>query len=155
MHVFKVPTEYLQPGSPNRLRYDNRFTVIQRDGLRCRWCNKYGKDFLTTDHIIPRRMGGSNKAHNLQLLCRRCHRKKTSLERKCGGEECRDWCVIHTPMHFVYKAWVYPQLGCLCFLKSSLRWGYATYPNSIVRYFHIGTGVGYVAIQTLRRAESI
>jgi len=31
------------------------------------------------DHILPLALGGTNEPHNLQILCRSCHRSKTSL----------------------------------------------------------------------------
>ena len=30
------------------------------------------------DHILPMALGGTNEPHNLQILCRSCHRAKTS-----------------------------------------------------------------------------
>lgn len=35
---------------------------------------------LELDHIIPLHLGGSNECENLQLLCRECHRGKTTRE---------------------------------------------------------------------------
>ena len=32
------------------------------------------------DHIIPKRLGGSNKLSNLQSLCKNCHSTKTAKE---------------------------------------------------------------------------
>ena len=35
---------------------------------------------LQVDHIIPTYMGGSDELHNVQTLCKSCHRKKTSKD---------------------------------------------------------------------------
>jgi 5-methylcytosine-specific restriction protein A len=36
------------------------------------------------DHIIPLKLGGSNKLTNLQTLCYSCHNKKTAEEQREG-----------------------------------------------------------------------
>jgi len=45
------------------------------------WCTHCGHDGtmsnpLTTDHIIPKAQGGTDKLSNLQVLCRRCNSAK-------------------------------------------------------------------------------
>lgn len=60
-------------GYPERERHmppSIRRAVIARDGGRCQQCGQPGADI---DHIE----GSSNEIENLQLLCRRCHNKKT------------------------------------------------------------------------------
>lgn len=53
---------------------DTRLFVWRRDGGRCRNCGS-DRD-LHFDHIIPRSMGGSNLAENVELLCGRCNLRK-------------------------------------------------------------------------------
>jgi len=73
----KIPKEFLKPNTPNRLKLDKRLMVIMRDGIGCRKCGEVREWLLTTDHINPRANGGGNEIENLQILCKRCHRKKT------------------------------------------------------------------------------
>ncbi len=53
-----------------------RFFVWRRDEGKCVQCGS-NKD-LEFDHIIPLSKGGSNTERNLQLLCGKCNRKKSS-----------------------------------------------------------------------------
>jgi hypothetical protein len=62
--------------------------VVQRlmtrsDGC-CQVCGLVLKDSYEVDHIVPRAAGGSNQESNLQLLCMKCHREKTSSEQENG-----------------------------------------------------------------------
>jgi 5-methylcytosine-specific restriction endonuclease McrA len=61
--------------------------LANRDGCLC--CTKHGHGCganlnikkLTLDHIIPISAGGPvSDIGNMQLLCRRCHAKKTEME---------------------------------------------------------------------------
>ena len=67
---------------PDKLKTQMRKIIETRDGLVC--STKYGHgcgksaEFLTMDHVIPVRAGGPVcDIGNLQLLCERCHNKKT------------------------------------------------------------------------------
>ena len=51
--------------------------IIERDGNKCKRC---GLKWNQIDHIQPKSAGGSNKLENLQLLCTKCHEKKTLKE---------------------------------------------------------------------------
>jgi len=56
-------------------------SVYVRDGGRCKACG----DVIAgrrahIDHIIAKKDGGGDNAGNLQLLCDRCHGKKTRGE---------------------------------------------------------------------------
>ena len=53
-----------------------RMLVWRRDGGRCVSCGS--NERLEFDHIIPVIRGGSNTARNVQLLCERCNRSKSS-----------------------------------------------------------------------------
>ena len=53
---------------------DVRKAVYERDEFTCCACGK--KSDLEVDHIVPIRMGGTGEIDNLQILCRRCNRKK-------------------------------------------------------------------------------
>ena len=59
--------------------------VKDRDGWRCRECGKSGR--LEADHRVPISKTGAGLAgqwdpSNLQALCRNCHFKKSSKERR-------------------------------------------------------------------------
>lgn len=55
----------------------------------CAYCSKpltrAPADF-DLDHIVPVKHGGPTCRSNLHLLCIRCHRTKSSIERRTGGE---------------------------------------------------------------------
>ena len=44
--------------------------IMRRSRGRCEWCQS--RDGCGFDHIIPRRLGGTNRRANLQFLCHRC-----------------------------------------------------------------------------------
>lgn len=50
--------------------------IWTRDEGRCRACGSPTE--LQYDHIIPLKMGGSNNAENLQILCGPCNRSKSA-----------------------------------------------------------------------------
>jgi 5-methylcytosine-specific restriction endonuclease McrA len=53
---------------------DTRRLVWHRDGGRCRGCGAASD--LQFDHIIPRSLGGSGRAENVEVLCGPCNRMK-------------------------------------------------------------------------------
>lgn len=59
-------------GSTTRWR-KLREIVIRRDQGACQLCGREGHH---VDHIIPRRLGGTDELHNLQLLCKECNLQK-------------------------------------------------------------------------------
>ncbi|WP_197273552.1 HNH endonuclease [Arthrobacter sp. ZBG10] len=50
--------------------------IWTRDEGQCRACGSTTE--LQYDHIIPLKMGGSNNAENLQILCGPCNRSKSA-----------------------------------------------------------------------------
>ncbi len=60
----------------------NRYQIIHVEQRPCRVCGDKRKRFLQCDHIIPRALGGSHDIENLQVLCKKCHRKKTRQDLK-------------------------------------------------------------------------
>jgi 5-methylcytosine-specific restriction endonuclease McrA len=68
---------------PDKTRSKLREIVEKRDGLVCSQkygygCGRSNIEQLTMDHIIPVRAGGPVcDMNNLQLLCEKCHNRKT------------------------------------------------------------------------------
>lgn len=78
-----------QKENPNRIyqtkrwRY-TRIKVIQRDRGLCQECLKSGRvsEGTHVDHVKPVSQGGDEwSMNNLQLLCKKCHEKKTAREK--------------------------------------------------------------------------
>jgi hypothetical protein len=59
------------------LRFTNRF-VWERDDYHCMYCGKKitSKADLTTDHVIPRSLGGKTIYENMVACCRKCNERK-------------------------------------------------------------------------------
>lgn len=57
-----------------RVRKQRSKEIYSRDEHKCKYCGSTNK--LEIDHIIPLAMGGSNDLDNLQILCKKCNRKK-------------------------------------------------------------------------------
>jgi 5-methylcytosine-specific restriction endonuclease McrA len=64
------------PRDVTPIPHDTRVFVWSRDGGRCRNCGSDQE--LHFDHVIPRALGGSNLAENIEVLCRTCNLKKGS-----------------------------------------------------------------------------
>jgi len=54
--------------------------VFERNSYQCQSCQKIDLTAknLQVDHIIPLAQGGSNDCSNLQTLCAKCNREKSS-----------------------------------------------------------------------------
>lgn len=54
-----------------------RFSIMERDGWRCKYCGKIDTgNNLEIDHIIPIAKGGKSTYDNLQTLCHDCNVRK-------------------------------------------------------------------------------
>ena len=60
--------------------------VRKREPL-CRPCRKRGYVVAATevDHIVPRKLGGTDDDSNLQPICFDCHVEKTTRENRTGN----------------------------------------------------------------------
>jgi len=57
-----------------------RQRVIERDGLRCVYCDEDLSDAeIHMDHVIPESQGGETTYNNLQVTCRKCNLAKGVL----------------------------------------------------------------------------
>ena len=57
-----------------------RQRVIERDGLRCVYCDEDLTDAeIHMDHVIPESQGGETTYNNLQVTCRKCNLAKGVL----------------------------------------------------------------------------
>lgn len=63
-----------------RLPVGYRFDLLKRDGYKCTICGRSASEGvkLEVDHIIPRSVGGSDDASNLQTLCFDCNRGRSN-----------------------------------------------------------------------------
>jgi hypothetical protein len=58
-----------------------RFSILQRDGFRCRYCGRTGGDpgvVLHVDHIVPLAAGGATREDNLRTACEECNLGKAA-----------------------------------------------------------------------------
>lgn len=63
-----------------RIPSNLRRRVIERDGLRCVFCNvDLIKSEVHLDHVIPESQGGATSYDNLQVTCRKCNLEKGIL----------------------------------------------------------------------------
>lgn len=58
-------------------------TLLRKQEGKCNICNEtfLEEDIMEIDHIIPKKLGGTDEYSNLQLLHRHCHHTKTSYDR--------------------------------------------------------------------------
>lgn len=61
----------------NLFNRDMRRILLTKES-RCSYCNSC--DDLQIDHIKPICFGGLNEINNIQVLCRKCNRKKSNYE---------------------------------------------------------------------------
>lgn len=52
-----------------------RERILQRDGHCCQQCGETDGQ-MHIDHIVPKRLGGSDLEENLQVLCKNCNLRK-------------------------------------------------------------------------------
>jgi hypothetical protein len=53
-----------------------RFSVLQRDGFRCRYCSRTSREpsvVLHVDHVVPLAAGGATTEDNLLTACEECN----------------------------------------------------------------------------------
>lgn len=63
-----------------RIPLNLRRRIIERDGLRCVYCDEDLLDSeIHMDHVIPESKGGTTTYHNLQVTCRKCNLAKGVL----------------------------------------------------------------------------
>jgi hypothetical protein len=75
--------------------------LLLRVGYHCWQCNT--GDFLTVDHIVPKKWGGKNEMPNFQLLCIDCHKEKEKQTKFCHYPDCAlKKCVVCTPEKYWY-----------------------------------------------------
>ncbi|MBN2288704.1 MAG: HNH endonuclease [Candidatus Glassbacteria bacterium] len=62
----------------------NRRNILRRDGHRCQYCGTTRLP-LTTDHVVPRSMGGEDTWENLVTACVNCNNKKANRTPQRAG----------------------------------------------------------------------
>lgn len=70
---WEVPDFLSKFGAPTRekIPYEVRFFVYQRDEFRCCKCGSTRR--LTLDHVVPWSHGGGDEIENLRTLCHSCN----------------------------------------------------------------------------------
>lgn len=64
----------------DRISTNLRRMVIERDGLRCVYCDlDLTNNEVHIDHVIPESKGGKTSFDNLQVTCRKCNLEKGIL----------------------------------------------------------------------------
>jgi len=62
----------------------SRKNIMKRDGYACQYCGM-SEGSMTTDHVIPRRLGGKDTWDNLVCACIRCNNRKGDRSPKEAG----------------------------------------------------------------------
>ena len=73
--------------------------VLKEQKVHCPWCSLFFKtgDLLEIDHILPKRLGGTDTYSNLQVLHRHCHDQKHGAHDKSHVVE--EPCEVNNLMH--------------------------------------------------------
>ncbi len=83
---FAIPTVIrlrFQIKRPRPVARVSRRGIYLRDNYKCQYCDSSSE--LTLDHVIPKRLGGSDTWENLVTCCRKCNGKKSDKPLdKCG-----------------------------------------------------------------------
>lgn len=53
----------------------NKKNILKRDNYECQYCGKKGGQ-MTTDHVIPKALGGEDSWENLVCACVECNNRK-------------------------------------------------------------------------------
>jgi 5-methylcytosine-specific restriction endonuclease McrA len=61
-----------------------RRNILRRDGHRCQYCGK-SEGPMTTDHIIPKVLGGKETWENMVCACVQCNARKGNQTLKAAG----------------------------------------------------------------------
>lgn len=84
LNIRSVSIEYPLPSvvrlilfarNPRRVIQPTRKNVIRRDRCRCQYCGRE-RGPMTTDHVIPRKIGGKDSWDNLVCACISCNNRK-------------------------------------------------------------------------------
>ena len=74
-----------------------RYEVLRRDNFTCRYCGAFAPIVvLHVDHVVPRKLGGSDKPGNLVTACQDCNSGKSASPPPVGlvaevEEMAREW----------------------------------------------------------------
>lgn len=72
------PFPFAEPSRRGGLSPRLRFTILERDGFRCRYCGAPAPDVrLSVDHILPVAAGGTDDPLNLAAACQDCNLGKS------------------------------------------------------------------------------
>jgi len=75
--------------SKQRIKF-SRQNVLARDGFKCQYCGRGGRDVvLTFDHVIPRSKGGKTCWENIVMACQACNAEKADRAPQEAGMRLR------------------------------------------------------------------
>lgn len=78
-----IPRQRVIAPTPYVVGRHKRKRVYARDKYACRYCHCTVQ--LTIDHVVPKRLGGSNDDSNLLTCCRSCNSRKGSRTPQDAG----------------------------------------------------------------------
>lgn len=73
--ILELTRNHEQSGSPY-VSATMRRRIIERDGLKCRYCGRTDAKEYIIEHIKPRDQGGLATLDNLVVACQSCNTKK-------------------------------------------------------------------------------
>lgn len=71
-----------------------RRRLMERAGGKCESCGT--AEHLEFDHVVPCHLGGTNDEGNGQVLCRECHRQKTTTEIRSANDPDQEGFIPYT-----------------------------------------------------------
>jgi len=101
IHLPSVVRLYVYINGPRKDVALNRKNISKRDNYQCQYCG-ISKEVLTTDHVIPKSLGGRDSWTNLVTACTKCNNKKGNRMPEQAGMKLLK--IPKKPHRFTYMA---------------------------------------------------